>query len=272
GEALERLRAGSLPSRSVAITFDDGVWDFYPQAYPVLKKYGFPATIYLTTYYCNYNRPVFNVFCSYLLWKARHKTVEANPSLGLEERVDLSIPEVRDKTWAALLKFANRAGLSGEAKDELARELSHYLGLPYEEFIQKRILHILRPDEVSELASAGIDFELHTHRHRAPQRQDLFEREIEDNRMWIQKMTGKTAAHFCYPSGESHSEFFPWLRQLGVISATTCVPGFATPQSDPLLLPRLVDVMSLSAVEFEGWLAGICSFLPKRSHARQLDD
>ncbi len=272
GEALARLRAGSLPNRSVTITFDDGVWDFYHQAYPILKKYGFPATVYLTTYYCNYNRPVFTVFCSYLLWKARGKTVEANPSLGLEQKPDLGAAEGRERASEAIVAFANRHGLSGQARDELARELALYLGLPYDELVQKRILHIMRPDEVSELASAGIGFELHTHRHRAPQQQSLFEREIEDNRMWIQKMTGKTAVHFCYPSGESRSEFFPWLQQLGVLSATTCIPGFATSQSDPFLLPRLVDVTSLSDVEFEGWLAGVSSFFPRRSRARQLDE
>lgn len=272
GEALERLRAGSLPHRSVAITFDDGVWDFYPQAYPVLKKYGFPATVYLTTYYCNAGRPVFNVFCSYLLWKARDKTVEANPALGLFQKTDLRIPEVRDRTRAGLIEYAKQEGLSGEAKDDLARELAIYLGLPYEEYVRKRILHILRPEEVALLARDGIDFELHTHRHRVPQEQALFDREIEENRASIQNMTGKTAVHFCYPSGESRSVYFPWMKQLGIASAATCIPGFAMAQSDPFMLPRLVDVTSLGDVEFEGWLAGVSSFLPRRSHARQLDE
>lgn len=272
GEALEQLRANSLPPRSVAITFDDGSWDFYPQAYPILKKYGFPATVYLTTYYCNADRPVFTVFCSYLLWKARDKTVEANPALGLFQKTDLRIPEVRNRARAGLIEYAKREGLSGEAKDDLARELAKYLGLPYEEYVRRRILHILRPEEVRLLAQDGIDFQLHTHRHRVPQEQALFVREIEDNRASIQQMTGKTATHFCYPSGESRSIFFPWMRQLGIASATTCIPGFATAQSNPLLLPRLVDVTSLGDVEFEGWLAGVSSFLPRRSHARKLDE
>ena len=48
-EALTRLRSRDLPPRSVAITVDDGTYDFYKQAYPLLKKYDFPVTVYQTT-------------------------------------------------------------------------------------------------------------------------------------------------------------------------------------------------------------------------------
>ncbi len=43
GEGLGQLRAGELPPRSVAITFDDGMCDFYSRAYPLLKTFGFPV-------------------------------------------------------------------------------------------------------------------------------------------------------------------------------------------------------------------------------------
>lgn len=38
-----------LPKRAVAITFDDGHISSYQYAFPLLKKYGFPATYYLYT-------------------------------------------------------------------------------------------------------------------------------------------------------------------------------------------------------------------------------
>ena len=37
----------ALPKRAVALTFDDGYRSSYDIAYPILKKYGFPATLFI---------------------------------------------------------------------------------------------------------------------------------------------------------------------------------------------------------------------------------
>jgi len=41
-----------LPERCVGITFDDGFESVYSQAFPILKRYGFSATVFLVTDYC----------------------------------------------------------------------------------------------------------------------------------------------------------------------------------------------------------------------------
>jgi peptidoglycan/xylan/chitin deacetylase (PgdA/CDA1 family) len=40
---------GSLPDRTVVLTFDDGYEDFYTRAMPLLDQYGFTATVFVTT-------------------------------------------------------------------------------------------------------------------------------------------------------------------------------------------------------------------------------
>ena len=39
----------ALPQRPIVLTFDDGFQDFHTQALPLLKKFGFTATLYITT-------------------------------------------------------------------------------------------------------------------------------------------------------------------------------------------------------------------------------
>jgi len=265
GLALDRLYSNTLPERSVAITFDDGTYDFMRQAYPLLQKYGFPTTVYLTTYYCENNRPVFPGFCSYLLWKARDTVIDAAPITGETERWDLRTGSGRARAQRSMLRFADERQLGTPGKTELLEQLAGALGLDYAALVATRVVHILTPNEVSVLARNGVDFQLHTHRHRTPSDRGLFLREIHDNRERIRGITGDDPTHFCYPSGVHSLEWLPWLAEGGVRSATTGVPGLASPSANALLLPRLVDSAHLSPVEFQAWLSGVGAFLPRRS-------
>lgn len=49
-EFIERIKNGEkIPQGTIAITFDDGVKNNFEEAYPILKKYGFTATIFVPT-------------------------------------------------------------------------------------------------------------------------------------------------------------------------------------------------------------------------------
>ncbi len=266
-EALERLQRGALDRPSVVITFDDGAHDFYARALPLIREYAFPVTVYLTTYYCGKCLPVFDVMCSYLLWKARGRILDALPITGERRTYDLTTPGRLASSAVELRRFAEEQMLSAVQKHELSARLAVQTGIDFDVILAKRILQIMSPGEVMEAARSGVDVQLHTHRHRAPRDQSAFAKEIEENRGFIEALTGTATRHFCYPSGMYSSEFFPWLRQLGVCSATSCEPGLATSESNPLLLPRVVDTCAVSDAQFEGWLSGLTSFLPTRQNS-----
>lgn len=265
GEAIDRLYANDLPPKSVALTFDDGTYDFCQSAFPLLQEFNVPATLYLTTFYTEYNKPVFDLMCAYVLWKGRTQTLDLKPIIGIDRKAPLQDMAAQAAVMKEIHTFAREQRLSAEEKDALAKAVARQLKVDYDELVQRRLMHNLSPYDVAAMASGGIDIQLHTHRHRTPMDRDLFLREINDNRASIESMTGSNATHFCYPTGKYHQAFLPWLREAGVVSATTCEAGFALRSCDPLLLPRFLDSNSLSSIEFEGWLTGVAAVLPRRS-------
>lgn len=241
GEAFERLGKHSLPPRSVVITFDDGFYDFYRYAWPVVSEFGYPCTLYLTTYYSRYRLPIFNLMINYLLWKGGVKRDQASRCAEVD-------------------RYMNEAAaqqLTTEAKDEVVRGLAESLGIDYGQLVKERMFQIMSPEEAGEVARGGIDLQLHTHRHRTPLDRELFVREIVDNSRCIEEICGRRPAHFCYPSGVTSPEFLPWLKECGVVTATTCVSGLATVNSEPLLLPRYLDGTAVDKLSFECWLSGL---------------
>lgn len=264
GEAVERLYADDLPDRAVAITFDDGLSDFYRRAFPLIQEFEVPVTLYLTTYYSHYQRPVFDLMCSYLLWKGRSNVLDLKELTGQDLKTDLLQRDSREAALAQIRDFARAQKFSADQKDALAASLAAHLKVDYDALLEERVMHNLTPDEVGQLSAGGIDVQLHTHRHRTPLDRALFLKEIEDNRNCIEEMTGKNSTHFCYPSGVYDLKFLPWLREAGVVSATTCESGFASRSSNELLLPRFLDNATLSPIEFESWLTGVSAALPQR--------
>lgn len=266
-DALQRLRRQDLPAGSVALTFDDGTYDFYKQVHPLLRKNDFPATVYQTTYYSDHQFPIFNLTCSYLLWKRRGEVLKIGRELGLEAPLDLRTAASRHVIERRILALTET--LTGAEKNEFAQQLAAVLEVDYRALVEKRILHLMNPDEIKELAAAGVDFQLHTHRHRTPKDSILFAKEILENRERLRELTGRKAEHFCYPSGVYAPEFLPWLGEQQVLSATTCDISLATTDHNPLLLPRFVDTPGKSQIEYESWLSGVGHLLSRKRPATQ---
>ena len=255
-EGLDRLYSGRLPQRSVAVTFDDGYVDFYRQAYPVLKAYDVPATVYLTTYYSEKDHPPPAISASYMLWKRRSFAGRVTVIPGFDA-VDLRNDAVRRMLTRAAVQFFDERSRSADCKYALLATLAAEIGFDFDDFRQRRILHLMNPEETRAVADAGVDVQLHSHRHAVPRDEASVRREIDDNRNRIEALTGRPADHFCYPSGVYYPELLPWLRSLKIRSATTCSVGLASSAHDPLLLPRFLDHSGVSQVEFEAWAVGV---------------
>ena len=264
-DALQKLWTNTLPTCSVVLTFDDGGHDFYRRAFPVLKEFGWPSTVYLTSYYSQYNQPVFDVMCSYLLWKGRQCELDVSGLLNGTVNFKLHGEVERADAVRSIRTYARREKFSAQQKDELLKKLAERLNVDYQAILAKRILHLLSVQELRELASAGVDIQLHTHRHHAPKVRDAFFVELEENRRFISKFTKFPPDHFSYPHGLYDPCYEAWLAACDVASAATCEPGLATKECNRYKLPRLVDTSSLQMIELEGWLSGFSKFLPRKA-------
>lgn len=265
-EGLERLEAGTLPPRAVCLTFDDGNRDFLDLALPLLEAFEYPATVYVTTFYSGFGRPVFDVMAPYLLWKGRPRQLALDDLLPIAGSWDLADPVQRSRLWGVMVD-ATKGRLCADRKDDVLHVMAERLGLDYADLLDSRMFQIMTPDEIEEAHRRGATVELHTHRHRVPWREADMAFEIRENERLILEATGRRPRHFCYPSGEYRLEVVPWLARLGVASAVTCVPGLATRGREALLTPRFVDSSDVPDETFLAWVDGTAALLPRRSHA-----
>ena len=104
--AAEALRGWRAPARAVVLTFDDGFENFYEQAYPVLRRYGLTATIFLVTDYCGKDnfwpgQPAHVARRPLLSWAQVKEMSEAGMSFGAHSRThpDLTRLSSGDAEW-----------------------------------------------------------------------------------------------------------------------------------------------------------------------------
>jgi len=55
-EMVDRIKNGSLPNKSVVLTFDDGYTDFYDYVFPILREKGIKATLFVISQYAGGER------------------------------------------------------------------------------------------------------------------------------------------------------------------------------------------------------------------------
>jgi len=260
-EALDAVRSGRLPKRAVALTLDDGESSISLRAWPMLREFGFPATLYWTTYYSLRPYAVFDPMVSYLLWKGRGERLQLDdPALSV--RLDSE----RDRLGVSrsIYQAAKARGWTAAAKEEFLVHLSDRLGVDFGKIKQKRILHMISPDEAARMHAEGLDLQLHTHRHRVPHDANQPATEIQDNMRIIESVGARRPVHFCYPSGSYVPELEGWLRENGVVSAATCEPGLVRRRTNQYFLPRMVDRENLRSVEFKSCLSGLLTWMTKK--------
>lgn len=200
-DVLDTLDRGApLPPRSLVVTFDDGHFDNYTNAFPVLKSLGVPATIFLSTAYIDSPHTPF--------WFDRVAQLFFHAPAGqmalreLEYTATLGTTQTRRHETGQLLRRLKREPNVRRLAvlDELEALLAQHV--PAGKAPRRSAMTW---DEVRKMASAGIEFGSHTVTHPILSRLDDAEvlRELSDSRERIRSQTGRPTDTVAYPVGKA---------------------------------------------------------------------
>lgn len=199
-EVVDRLRLHrSLDSRSVVLTVDDGYRDFLEHAYPLLLRYGVPATIYIVTEFAAGRCWLWFDALHWLLSAATHGRYRFEVDTQMFELM-LDAPPAREATWSKVGTYL--WDLSPEAQWAAIHRLESLLGVqlparPTAEYAP------MTWDELRGLDPDLIEIGSHSCTHavlsRCTSAQQLSE--IAASRKTLEERLGRRVDAFCYPHG-----------------------------------------------------------------------
>ena len=230
------LRGEPLPKKAVAVTLDDGYKDNYLYAYPILKKYSVPATIFLITGYINGGELFWWDKVKYIV---QYTTLE---TLQLDELGIYSLRSTGDRLRAGSSIMVRLKEFSGEKRSILLEELARISRVDINPNLGKEL--ILSWDEVREMSNNGIAFGAHTVTHTILTKLplDKARREIIESKLHVEERLDQAVTAFCYPNGKStdfNNDIKEIVKESGFTCAVTFVPTPATPGADLYELGRI---------------------------------
>lgn len=218
-------RHGEMPEHAVVITVDDGYRDFYDYAFPILRKYEVPATLFATTGFVDGRLWLWPDKVTWLLKNARQVTADATfgPTTLTAGQ---SCEGFSEKYWRPLISHG--LSIPDDEKYEFILNLASTLDLELPTAIPEEFAPISW-SQLKELESAGIEVGGHTVTHptlgqvtEVQAREEIFGCRDE----LIQQLGDKPRT-FCYPNGQP-SDFqdflLPLVEQAGFLGAVTAFP------------------------------------------------
>jgi peptidoglycan/xylan/chitin deacetylase (PgdA/CDA1 family) len=235
--------AAPMPRSSVVITFDDGYKDNFTLAYPILRKYGLPATFFVATDYIGTGRVKWENRLGYCIKQGKAQEVLVESPLLPGGRRIFRIATARQEARAICdLVSLLRDATDAERGSVLAQLQDRLLTEPYD--LDPDVM--LSWDDVRTMAATpGISFGSHSASHsRLPTlAADDLQREIDGSKKKIEAEIGREVTAFSYPSGDPggyDERVKAVLRASGYSCAATMTYGWNNSRSDLFELKRVL--------------------------------
>lgn len=235
--AIRRLRAGTLPERALAITFDDGYADNRHVAMPILHSLGLPATVFVTTGFldggCMWNDIIIESCRS-----TRLPRVELHDLLPQAAVDSLELGTLSERRIALEAMIASVKYFEPSHRLDVVRQIADRLEVP----ISTQLM--MTSDDVLALRRGGLQLGAHTVSHPilAELPLDEMRREMKDSKDFLEHLLGERVSLFAYPNGKPGKDYdkraVALARELGFDAAVTTARGAASSSTDPFQLPR----------------------------------
>jgi peptidoglycan/xylan/chitin deacetylase (PgdA/CDA1 family) len=237
-QLVEHLRnPESPPPGLAAITIDDGYRDAYDIAYPLLRRYNAPATLYVVPEFVDRRCWIWTDQARYLCHLASPQWLSTTID-GQETWLELGDERSRSRTALRLNDLLKT--LTNDGKNEAIERLAHTLGVS---------LPTAPPDELAsisweqarELDRNGIEIGSHTMTHPILTNVSdaQLHRELAESKLRIEEELDRTVESFCYPNGDNDARVQQEVARAGYRTAVTTVSGLNKPGANPLTLRRI---------------------------------
>ncbi len=234
-ELLERL-TGETAKPVVAITFDDGYRDNFQNAFPILERYGLPATIFLTTGCMDAGETLWFESLASACKRTSREFLDLEIGSGerLWMRTEAERLRANERVFAILRTLPDV-----ERRRCLARILRQLLTHDDGDLKDR----MLTWNQVRFMQSRGIDFGGHTVTHPFLSRMtsEGFLWEVSECKRRIEEEIQIPAMHFAYPNGREEdfgSANKELVRKAGYRAAVTTIWGTNYGSTDPMELRR----------------------------------
>jgi len=229
-----------LPKNVVSLTIDDGYADCYYYAFPVLKKHGIIATVFLTTDFVDKNSWLWPDKIEYIL---THSIIKQFSVKMNDLKMDFDVSTFKGWHKAQVAIFDHCRRMSDQSKNEFIEMLSRKLGVEVPGEVTEEFTP-LTWKQIKEMSTYGISFSSHTQSHAILSRLNraAAENEISGSKRIIEEKLSREVAAFCYPNGEMDDfseETISIIRSCGYQCAATTIEGMNNIGGDLFRLKRI---------------------------------
>lgn len=189
------LKTGTVKPNTLALTFDDGYFDFYKNAWPILRRYELPASLYITTGFVDQSQWLWPDILKYILINAKNKKIVVE-MLGEYDLDRSSVLWVWEKISDRLL------GLQELQRAEFINEVACCVGVDVPDSTVLPFTSVTW-DQLKEMKEQGLDVGSHTVTHSILSRLDAshVSEELGRSAQRISQELGEVPSGICYPNG-----------------------------------------------------------------------